>query len=44
MRVRRAEFAGALIHHLGEGFDTARVGARETTRHIIRAFYEQRTQ
>ena len=44
MRVRRAEFARALIHHLGERFDAAGIVARQTTRHIIRALYEQRTQ
>jgi hypothetical protein len=44
MRVRRSEIARALIHYLGESFDAARIVARETTCHIIRALYELRPQ
>src|ERR1041385_2205534 len=44
VRARRTEFARPLIHSLGESDDAAGVIARQTTRYVIRTFYQQRAQ
>src|SRR6266849_1126905 len=44
MRARRTELAHPQIHSLSEGRDVAGIITRQTTRYVIRTFYEQRAQ
>ena len=44
MRIHRSEFARTPVHHLGKCFHTAGIIARQTSRDIVGAFDEQRSQ
>src|ERR687891_104098 len=44
MRIHRAEFARTPVHHLGKRFHTAGIIPRQTSRDIVGAFDQQRSQ